>query len=200
MFNFVANLNVSSGITKTDVAPPAGAVYATNGPRSGSNGGFTIPQLVWNGATSEWFTSKINAGAPIDTTGGHIFVSVKRLSNTFATSASALDLFSEGDPAAPGANYHTINLIGDGGGYEGMNTEFGKGYGISKFSAVGTGANLTAITFARMRITTATGTTLYPVSIDFVKPAAAKTSVIHCSTVISPQTSLEKSWEPICQP
>lgn len=182
MFQLASNVNVSSGITKADVnfnTLASGSVFEANGPRSMFNSPTinSVPQLTWNGSTAEWFTSTLNAGAPIDTTGGHIHVSLKKVSGT--TTAIAVDLFSEGDPAAPGNNYHSMSLLADSGnGYEAMNSEYGKGYGVSKFTAVGTGATLTAVTFARVRITTSTSTVIIPVSIDFVKPAVPKTSVV----------------------
>lgn len=183
MWNLASSVNITSGLSKADVALSslaAGSVYPTNGPRAQFTGG-TVPQITWAGATTESFTSTINATQGVDLTGGGaIHVALQKVSGTATT--LNIDLFSAGDsstPSNPGANYHTFDNAGDlGGGFIGLNSVFSRNFGVGRLTAVGTGADLSSIKFVRVRIAGSAGMIIIPSSVDYVKPTSNKNVVI----------------------
>lgn len=130
---------------------------------------------------------------PVDVTNGAIhFTHVwpDNAGNSFATNgptAFYIELHSAGTPSAPTANYHTTTALNAlnpgfmGASVQGYNLQRCFSLPTSYFSAVGTGADLAAITWARIKITgggSSNGCKLRPVRIDFVPNALAKGSVI----------------------
>lgn len=130
---------------------------------------------------------------PVDVTNGSIhFTHVwpDNAGNNYGVngpSSFIIELHSAGSPGSPTANYHSsgvLNALNNGfmgASTQGYNTQRCFSLPISFFSAVGTGATLTAVTWARIRITAPTasnGCKLRPIRIDFVPNALTKGTVI----------------------
>lgn len=178
-WNLASTVNISAGLTKADVnlnTLPTGSIFPNNAPRAQFTQG-TVPKLTFTAGTTESFTSTLNYSVGIDLTGCSIHAAVQKVSGT--TTLMAVDLFSTGDPLAPGADYHTINLSGDlSGGLMGTTTVYSRSFGPGVLGVVGAGADLTSIKFARVRITATAGTEIVPVGIDVIKPSSNKNAVI----------------------
>lgn len=130
-------------------------------------------------------------GAGVDVTGngscGTIRVAFKPVANyqnnnnTMAT--FELRLYSAGLPSSPGANYHLYNLKGNvpwlstspAAGTPGRWQYFGAP--VSKFSAVGSGADLTSVKYALLNMQGAT-VVLWLGNIDFVPNPRTKAAMI----------------------
>lgn len=130
---------------------------------------------------------------PVDVSNGSIhFTHVwpDNAGNNFGVngpSSFIIELHSAGSPSAPTANFHTSGVLNSlnpgfmGASTLGYNLQRCFSLPINAFTAAGTGATLTAITWARIRITgpsAANGCKLRPVRLDFVPNALTKGTVI----------------------
>ena len=179
-WNLASTVNISAGLTKADVnlnTLPAGSIFPNNGPRDDFTQG-TVPVLTFTAGTAESFTSTLNNMAGVDLTGCSIHASLQKVSGTHTL--FAVDLFSTGDPLAPGADYHSIGLNSDlsTGGMVATTSVFGRAFGPGVLNVVGAGADLTSIKFARVRVTASAGAQIIPVGIDVIKPNSTKNAVI----------------------
>jgi hypothetical protein len=170
---------VTAGLSVANVALAAEQVYATYGSVA-QFGASTAPNVTFTTDTTASILTNDNTPAPIDVTGGSIHVTVQKVTpTTGGFTAMNIDLFSTGTPASPGADYHTLNVFADiSGGMSGLSGYGSRSYGASRFAAVGAGADLTAITFARIRIAGAFNTVVIPGDVSFVPAASNKASII----------------------
>ena len=186
IFNTAAHV-IASGATVADTTLTAGDVYATRGVAA-QFGSVSTP-VVTSTATTFSIMSSVNTPAGVDVTNSAIHVGIHRLNFSQTVTGYSIDLFSAGTPASPAADYHrlTVNPTTAGvNGPTGVNDCFAtsngfgaKSYGINLFSAVGAGANLSAITYARITITTsAIGMQVRPSFIKAVKNYTNKGSII----------------------
>jgi hypothetical protein len=179
-FTTVANSVITAGANNADTnlstsAGGANEVYPTNG-MTAQFGALTAVTSTFTIGTTVSYMSNLNAiNMPIDVSGCSIHTTLHILSGTVTN--VYVDLFSSGSPAAVDANYHTADLSSIG-----MSTSrYGFGaiaVGLNRFTAVGTGATLTAITYARIRVVGQTGAVVRPCEIAAVKNAATKASVV----------------------
>jgi hypothetical protein len=149
--------------------------------------GTSAVQLQTTSLTTH-FVAPTNANVlttPINATGAIMKFCYKPINPSPVGTISTFNfqLFSSGTPTAPGSNYHEwggsgiVQTITANGGNEGR----WQGYGvaISQFSAVGTGADLTAITWGRIVVRTTSGTwTIQLGYIDIVPNRLTKAKVI----------------------
>lgn len=101
---------------------------------------------------------------PVNTTGGVIRWTFKTVANFFANSDRfQIQLHSAGTPASPTANYHEIPVGSNSELKTRLTSQNGEGrwqkvgYPVSLFTAVGTGADLTNIIFAKLVLRAASG-------------------------------------------
>ena len=99
-----------------------------------------------------------------------------------AMSTLRVQLFSAGSPAAVGANYHQASLTP--GGFVSVSQAkrtYSFSIHVSQLSMVGTGADLSAITWARFQLNTGSagnGAKFRPIAIDFVPNVLSKAIVV----------------------
>lgn len=114
------------------------------------------------------FTSNINTSAPINVLGRVIVTSVRNMSAASAGGSTfKIQLHSAGTPTAISANYHEIDMLVDGARFPFINAgvDWQKlSANTSRFSAVGTGADLSNIIFATYTIKSVAQT--LPVIVD----------------------------------
>jgi hypothetical protein len=153
-----------------------------------------------NGATALRFTSVIGTNqtiaplnalaAGVDVTGGLIRVNFRPVSQVLANiDRFTIELHSAGTPAAPTANYHQIDGFGPGLAIikQMLSNENGLGDNqtlivpVAQFVAAGTGATLTAITFARLVIRSKAGGAVMTMdigNIEFLPNLLTKAKVV----------------------
>lgn len=177
MFTTVANANITGG-TSSDTTLASDETYGTYSAIT-QFGSRTALTNTFGGSTTNSFTSNINTISPIDVTNGAIHLALKRIGAAGTVSNVFIDLFSAGTPTAPSANYHTLDVFADlDNGFSKANGYGARGYGINLFNVVGSGATLTAITYARIRVTGTAGLVVRPEEVKFVKNSSAKASII----------------------
>jgi hypothetical protein len=165
IFNLAANV-ISTGGVLADAGlagEETNTVYSTSAAR-----------VTFATAASSNITSLVNTFTPIDSTDCDIHFVIKSLVG--ANSGLSIDLFSEGDPSAPGANYHTYNFSTSG--YSRANGSGSRSFSAKQCSAVGTGANMKALTFGRFRVGGSTGGVVQPEMIKVVKNAESFASFL----------------------
>lgn len=143
-----ANMLATGGSALSDAAPLVDGVFGT-----------TVPQAQMNG-TNRYFGPAAVMGTPINITAGAIHLMLA-LSITTGLTGFQLEVFSAGSPSAPPANY-TTTATGDylRHAQEILNRNLqGAGHfmtiGVSAAlltNVVGTGANLSAITWYRIKM------------------------------------------------
>ncbi|MHB8915933.1 MAG: polysaccharide deacetylase family protein [Thiobacillus sp.] len=177
MFRNVAN-SVISGGTSTDTNLITNQTYATNSTTT-MFGSYTALTNTFGANSTNSFMSLLNAAFPVDVTNGSIHLTCQQIGTSGSVSSVSVDLFSSGSPTAPAANYHTLNVTADiNNGLMGYNTFGARSFGINNFTAVGSGATLTAITYARINVTGTTGLVIVPGEVRFVQHASAKASIV----------------------
>lgn len=179
VWSTAAKTIITAGLSKANVNLAADQVYGSYGPVT-QFGSATAPNVTFTTDTTASILSEDNTPTPIDVTGGAIHVTVQKAAPASGGfTAMNIDLFSSGTPSAPGADFHTLNVFSDlSGGMSGLNSYGSRSYGAGRFAAVGAGADMTAVTFARIRIAGATNTTVIPGDVSFVPPATGKASIV----------------------
>lgn len=182
--DYLANINWAytagaAGVTFADVAPSEDAPgYETIG-----NTFSTDATPVRRAVRATWGAGSAGVGVRvsstlgnqsdgINVTGGYIFSRIKKISG--AANQLYLQLYSEGSPAAPSANYHELAIQGDqrhGGGYSRADGHGYRSYPVAKFAAVGTGADLTAVKWAAWRVVGGASLVVQFEELKYVAPA-----------------------------
>lgn len=176
MFKTVAASFISGG-TSADTALASDENYPTNSPIA-QYGANTAVTNTFGASTTNSFLSSLNAAYPIDVTDSSIHACIQRIGTGGTVSAVHIDLFSVGTPDNPDANYHTLNISNDiNNGFAANNGYSYRSFGINAFSAVGIGAVLSAITYARFRVTGTSGLVVRPSEIKAIKNKA-KASIV----------------------
>ncbi|WP_317201468.1 hypothetical protein [Janthinobacterium sp.] len=115
-----------------------------------------VAEFAPSASSRRLFLSLINAGSPVNLTGKIVSFAARVIrSMNLAGFECRIRLYSAGTPVAPGVNYHTFNTVTDGSQRPliPLSNEWMKvSTAISRFTAVGTGADLTAITYAGYEI------------------------------------------------
>jgi peptidoglycan/xylan/chitin deacetylase (PgdA/CDA1 family) len=126
--------------------------------------GSTSLRLTHTGAGSLINILPAATVSPVNTTGGIIRWTFKTVANFFANADRfQIQLHSAGTPAAPTANYHEIPVGSNSELKTRLTSQNGEGrwqkvsYPVSMFTAVGTGADLTQIIFAKLVLRAASG-------------------------------------------
>ena len=179
LWSTAAKTIITAGLSKANVNLATDQVYGSYGPVS-QFGNATAPNVTFTTDTTASILSEDNTPTPIDVTAGAIHVTIQKAAPASGGfTAMNIDLFSTGTPSAPGADFHTLNVFSDlSGGMSGLNSYGSRSYGAGRFTAVGTGADMTAVTFARIRIAGATNMTVIPGDVSFVPPATGKASIV----------------------
>lgn len=140
-------------------------------------GAATALQIVTSGNTTYTVTplTALGPAEAVNVTDGYVQIPFRPVGYCEQIGRWSIELHSEGTPAAPTANYHQLDPFGEGpsalkqiltsktGGAAAGRWQVFQVHG-SDFTAVGTGANLSAIKFARLTIR---GTTGYTVTLQF---------------------------------
>ena len=141
--------------------------------------GSTLPEITVRDFVTgnpQYFSPATILSEPVDVRAGSVVFSFKPVAN-FGISGSAyldrmqVELHSAGSPASPTANYHQLTLgIGNlPSAFRRMSTAVDHstpgrfqtwGFPIAQFSAVGSGADLDAITFTRIALRCSSGNTV----------------------------------------
>lgn len=168
-FHTVSDVQASNWGTGADVAMPD-SPYGSSALLVTMNGG------------SNYYTSKTILATGIDVRNGQIRFTFKPFNVNIT--AFEIRLFSAGTPSAPSANYHHA------GGISGISTLFTRtlnvnngrfqsiGYPVNSFTAVGSGADLTAIKYATLFGRGSSGTTFCVGDIEFLPNSRAKAAVV----------------------
>lgn len=126
--------------------------------------GSTSLRLTHTGAGSLINILPAATVSPVNTTGGIIRWTFKTVANFFANADRfQIQLHSAGTPASPTANYHEIPVGSNSELKTRLTSQNGEGrwqkvsYPVSMFTAVGTGADLTQIIFAKLVLRAASG-------------------------------------------
>ena len=141
--------------------PPAALVDATVS--DNPTGAATALQLTTSGSTDYYLTGAAALAQPLDVRNGHIQIPFKPISYCEMVLRWSIELHSAGTPAAPTGNYHRIDIGGDGpSGLKAILTSKAANAAAGRwqtfaahpndFLAVGTGADLSAIKFARLMV------------------------------------------------
>lgn len=179
-FNTAANTTLSGagGGTVTDTSLASDETFGTWSSTT-QFGARTAPTNTFTATGVNSYTSSVNTIAPIDVTNSSIHVVVKRIGTGGSVTSMSVDLFSTGSPSSPGADYHTLNMVNDlSGGFAKVNGYGARSFGINTFSVVGAGANLSAITFARIRVNGTSGLVIRPEEIKSVPNKKTKATCI----------------------
>lgn len=140
-------------------------------------GAATALQIVTSGNTTYTVTPSVALGAAeaVNVTDGYVQIPFRPISYCEQIGRWSIELHSEGTPAAPTANYHQLDPFGEGpSALKQILTSKAAGAAAGRwqvfqvhgtdFTAVGAGADLSAIKFARLTIR---GTTGYTVTLQF---------------------------------
>jgi hypothetical protein len=181
---------VSDGVVVTGFGASVHDVAATDSPY----GLATALQYVTRSDGGATTISGASLSQGVDITGngsgGSIRMAWKPVSgyanNNAAMTTFELRLYSTGNPNSPGANYHARNIqfelasFSTGGASSSGRWQF-EGIPVSKFSAVGTGADLTNVKYAMINSQKAgasSGSTINFGNIDFVPNPRTKAALI----------------------
>jgi hypothetical protein len=121
--------------------------------------------------------------SPVNTTGQLIRIWTKPIANVDPRlSAYKVRLYSTGSPSSPGANYHEFGFSGlIREGQKGAEQRWGSfAVPVNQFTAVGTGADLTAVTWAmvEMQANSSAGMTIAVGNIELVANGLTKAKMI----------------------
>lgn len=164
----------------------------------------TTGEILYGTSAVEYTQSSANAvalfapaaalAAGVDVTNSDIHIEISLPDNAGVNygganllSALAIELHSAGSPSAATADYHSVSLSSFTAGFIRVDTRAGGAIikfavPIGLFASVGTGATLTAITWARFRLTGggagAVGCKFRPHSIKAIRKARTKAAVV----------------------
>ena len=156
-------------------------------------GSTAVEYTVTGGFDSTTFTADaLTTGINVANGSVHLTYAIPDTGATSIWTTSSLhyidiDLFSAGTPASPGVNYHTRRISGSQqlqAIISASASALTKGYSIpiGLFSAVGAGADLADVKFARLTVKansgTAVGAKFRPIKIEWVPNSAAKAAVV----------------------
>ncbi len=164
--------------------PPAALIDAAVSDHP--TGAATALQLSTSGTTAYYVDPAVGLTSPVDVRKGYIQIPFKAVSQCERIGIWSIELHSAGTPAAPTGNYHQIDPFGEGpSALKQILTSKANGAAPGRwqvfaahandFQAVGSGADLSAVRFARLRIR---GTSGYTCIIQFgairLQPAALR--------------------------
>ncbi|MGE4431903.1 MAG: hypothetical protein AB7E05_14300 [Sphingobium sp.] len=135
------------------------------------SGAETVLQIVTSANTTYIVTPAAALAEPVDVTDGYVQIPFRPVSYAENIGRWSIELHSAGTPAAPTANYHQLDPFGEGpSALKQILTSKNAGVAPgrwqvfqvhgSDFTAVGSGADLSAIKFARLTVRGNTGSTV----------------------------------------
>lgn len=182
---------VASAITGTNTA----MTDDTTNPIFGSLS--PVANFAVSSASRRLFISNTNALAAVNMTGKIVCASYRV--TTYASTSGfefRIRLYSAGTPSSPDANYHTFNVVVDGT-VRPIQPVSGADWAkisvaIGRFTAVGTGATLTAITYAAIEVYQPSNSV--PISIALGSITAFENALTRAAVVIAFDGIYRSQW------